>query len=177
MGRASAEHWKGIAAGIATWLLIYAACCAYLLLWFPTESLLGTIGSCYGVEVAPARSVPVVLVRSESEPTPVIENPYGLGTCYRPPRWSNPVLGLLALLLSGAVAALVGPRVVAWRGCVPGVFGGTVLAVCGEIVGPFIFKPLEFAGFLVIASLLCGLLGYAGGGFAKFLTRARARRA
>ncbi len=177
MGRAFAEHGKGIAAGVATWLLIYAACCTYLLLRFSVDGLSGSYGSCAAaVEVAPAHSVPT-MATSESVPTPVLENPYALAHCYWPPRWSNPVLALLALLLSGAVAALVGPRVVAWRAVVPGVFGGVVLAVCNEMVGPFRFKPLEFAGTLVGSSLLFGLLAYACGGLAKFLTRAHPRRA
>ena len=106
----------------------------------------------------------------ENQATAVVENPDGIGSYYSPP-WFDRAMALLTFVLSGAVAALIGSRVVAWRGAVTGVLGG--LAVGMLYVGVRSSEVLWFAVFC----LSVGLLGYAGGGLTKLLTRARTRPA
>jgi hypothetical protein len=154
MGRAFAEHWKGVVAGLLVlnvgfWLLQVLVPPVYIAKVPPIAS--------------EGRLIPVM----ESQATAVVENPLSLPAS--PGVWRpDVVFPVLILLASGATAARVGRRVVAWRGAVVGVLG---------TVEFWVIQGGTHVSEAVLASIALGAATYAGGGLVKLLVWARSRAA
>jgi len=157
MRRALAEHWKGVAMG----LMLYAIWAVYF------------VGSHWVVRTQCEREVaahsPAPVFRME-DGTEVVEDLCGVTP---DPRWFDRLLTLLTPFGAGALAAWVGRGVVAWRGALAG-------AVASVAFIPFLGIPLggsvEQLQVLAFGGVLA-VMGYAGGGLMKLLTRARSSTA
>jgi hypothetical protein len=81
------------------------------------------------------------------------------------------LLTLLTPFAAGALAAWVGRRTVAWRGALTGALASIPAAAILDL--RHLVEPLPLVAFCAVLALM----GYAAGGLAKLLARARARAA
>lgn len=169
------RNWIGVPAG--AFILIVGA---YIFgLGNPCFLTLERTSYIGNIQVAPDPEPPVRGPDATSVENAVqVENPYGMQVCDHWPSAGERVLNLVAVaflfLITGAVAARIGPTISRWRGFVAPIAGFMLIWMIGVIFGDI---PMDLGAWkeLPIAISIGGAIGLAGAECMRFWHSRRSR--